>query len=101
MSEAGDLTTTRPARTRRRVPTYRPISDSALAALRVIADTEEDGRQFPSLDELATAAGLKNRSGARLAVMILSDRRMIDGYGTTRRLTEAGWETLEAAGVAL
>lgn len=95
MPEAGECTTTEPARTRSRVPAYRAISANAFTALRVIAEAEDSGAPFPTLDALAAAAGLANRASARQAVMVLSDRRLIDGYGTHRRLTEAGWETLE------
>lgn len=95
MSQVGESTTPEPARASRRVPAYRPIADRALTTLRVIADAEDAGLPFPTLDALADAAGLANKASARQAVMVLSDRRLIDGYGTTRRLTEAGWETLD------
>lgn len=95
MSKVGESTTPEPAHANGRVPAYRKIADRALSVLRVIADAEDGGQPFPTLDELAKAAGLANRASARQAVMVLSDRRLIDGYGTARRLTEAGWETLE------
>lgn len=96
MSEAGDRTMPAPARARRLVPGYyKALSPKAYTALRFIADAEDAGESFPSLAEIATAAGLANTAAARWAVMALSDRRLIDGYGTARRLTEAGWETLE------
>ena len=78
------------------------LSPPAFAVLRVLADAD-DGRDAapPSLNAIARAAGLSDNAKARYALLLLSDRRLIDGYGTARRLTDAGWETLDAAGGAL
>lgn len=96
MSEAGQSNTPAPTRARRGVaPYHKPLSAKARLILQSIADAEEDGLPFPSLASLAEVSGLANAAAARWAVVTLSDRRLIDGYGTRRRLTEAGWETLE------
>lgn len=78
------------------------LSPPALAVLRVLADADDGARSVPlSLNAIARAAGLSDNAKARYALLLLSDRRLIDGYGTARRLTDAGWETLDAAGGGL
>lgn len=67
------------------------LTPPALAVLRVMADADGPA---PSLRVLASLAGLDTPSKALHALLLLSDRRLIDGYGSDRRLTDAGWETL-------
>ena len=74
------------------------LTPPALAVLRVLADADGDATPCPSLRVLASLAGLDTPSKALHALLLLSDRRLIDGYGSDRRLTDAGWETLDALG---
>lgn len=81
------------------------LSPAMYTVLRAIADAEDAGLPLPTLAAMADAIradGIASgtRGMAKHAFLCLSDRRLIDGYGTARRLTEAGWETLETAGVA-
>lgn len=73
------------------------LSAGSHAVLRAFADAEEAGEPRPTFDDLAAALGFAQGAIARARMLDLSDRRLIDGFGTARRLTEAGWETLESA----
>lgn len=88
-----------PARARKRegAQDAAPLPSTALTVLRGLADAEDADAPRPSLDTLARMIGTPNRSRARYLLLLLSDRRLIGGYGTARRLTDAGWETLDAA----
>lgn len=103
MSESGDRTA--PTHVRQRA-SGRPAGQSApsrtaLRILRALADAEEADAPFPTLAELATLIGASHPTTPQHYIRALSDRRLIDGYGTARRLTDAGWETLDAAGGGL
>lgn len=75
-----------------------PLSAGSRAVLRALADAEESGEPRPTFDDLAALCGYEQGAQARARMLDLSDRRLIDGFGTARRLTEAGWETLEGEG---
>lgn len=75
-------------------------SAAMMTVLRVMADAEDGGLPLPTLAVMADAIradGILSgtRGMAKHAFLCLSDRRLIDGYGTARRLTEAGWEALD------
>lgn len=71
------------------------LSVGGLAVLRALADAEEAEEARPTYADLASRCRFLHPTTARVRVLELSDRRLIDGHGTARRLTEAGWETLE------
>jgi hypothetical protein len=61
-----------------------------------VATMLNGGHAENALPQLVTATGLTTKGTARYALLLLSDRRLIGGHGSPRRLTEAGWEVLDA-----
>lgn len=72
------------------------LNAPALAVLRVLADRDDTGGDRLTLATVAARAGLSDNAKARYALLLLSDRRLIDGHGSGRRLTDAGRAVLAA-----
>lgn len=67
------------------------------AILSALVEADHARRPAPSLSELAAVAGLPANSRVRYYLLVLSDRRLIDG-ATTRRPTATGRAMLAAGG---
>lgn len=76
------------------------LKPSTLAVLTALAAAERAGEPRPSLHALVLATGLAQNSAVRYELLSLSDRRLIDGHGTDRRLTDDGWAALTGEAVS-
>lgn len=77
-----------------------PLRPATLAVLVALAAAERDDGPCPSLSMLAATCGMTGNGAVRYELLTLSDRRLIDGHGTARRLTDAGRAALAAGDAA-